>query len=65
MGSTTVLGRSVALPEGFASRLEPHQLEGLALFPTWGKMEGKGTCAESSGLFGLGCLSIKVVEGLS
>ena len=65
MSSTIVLGRSVALPEVFASRLEPHQPEGLALFPTCGKMEGIGTCAESSGLFGLGCLSIKVVDGLS
>ena len=53
-----VFGRSGALPEVFASKFEPHQPEGLALSLACRAMKCQGTCAGSSGLFGLGYLSI-------
>ena len=51
---------SVASPETFASRFEPHQREGLALFAAYREIKDKGTCSESSGLFGLGCSNVSM-----
>ena len=50
---------SVALPEAFASRFEPHRREGLDLFPAYREIKDKYTCARSSGLIGLGCSNIR------
>ena len=48
-------GVSVALPEVFASRFEPHQRESVALLPAYRDIKGKGSCAGSSCLISFEC----------